>query len=229
MTRESNFSDLQKAAIFVRDRATCAYSGRNLWILDGGATPKFPADWADHIVPVSKGGLSTLENGVCSHWYDNKKKMIGQVPVQFANGKPSDPQRKLSLDQLKDLERLGNLRLSDWFFNRALFRLLLGVDYLHKYVGVRVRNERYYAKAAYRAIERWKTVRKKDTDSSLEERGLLPATPTIDQQIMLDIRLAKSEVDIQESMAVLLPIYSGDAVSLRQYGYERANGRYEAG
>jgi hypothetical protein len=106
---------------------------------------------------------------------------------------------------------------------------LLGVDYLHKYVGVRVRNERYYAKASYRAIERWKTVRKKNTDSSLEERGLLPATPTIDQQIMLDIRLAKSEVDIQESMAVLLPIYSGDAVSLRQYGYERANGRYEAG
>lgn len=215
MTRESNFSDLQKAAIFVRDRATCAYSGRKLWILDGGATPKFPADWADHIIPVSKGGLSTLENGVCSNWYDNKKKMVSLVPIQFASGKPTDPQRKLSPDQLKDIERLGNLRLSDWFFNRALFRLLLGVDYLHKYVGVRVRNERYYANSSFEAIKRWRIVRKKNSDSSLEDRGLIPATPTSDQQIMLDIRLAKSDVDIQEAMAVLLPIYSGEAVSPR--------------
>jgi hypothetical protein len=215
MARESNFSDLQKAAIFVRDRATCAYSGRNLWILDGGATPKFPVDWADHIVPVSKGGLSTLENGVCSNWYENKKKMVGEVPVQFINGKPTDPQRRLSPDQLKDIERLGNLRLSDWFFNRALFRLLLGVDYLHKYVDLRARNDRYYATSSFEAIKRWKTVHKKNADSSLEDRGLAPASPTPDQQTMLHVRLAKSEDDIREAMVVLLPIYSGEAISRR--------------
>ncbi len=33
------FTDRQKAEIFVRDRALCCFSGKSLWALDYGAGP----------------------------------------------------------------------------------------------------------------------------------------------------------------------------------------------
>lgn len=49
----------QRAEIFVLDRGTCSYSGRSLWIADYGIDPSYAIDWADHIVPASRGGKST--------------------------------------------------------------------------------------------------------------------------------------------------------------------------
>ena len=66
MPRTSNFTDGEKAVLFALGKAMCAYTGRNLWILDYGADPNYQPDWADHVVPVSKGGASTLDNGVCA-------------------------------------------------------------------------------------------------------------------------------------------------------------------
>ena len=62
----TNFTDRQKAEIYTLDRATCAYSGRNLWLLDHGIDGKYIVDWAEHIKPASKSGKSNLENGVCA-------------------------------------------------------------------------------------------------------------------------------------------------------------------
>src|SRR5207302_7983136 len=71
MPRASNFTDRQKAELFVRDHATCAYTGKSLWLLDYGADPYFEVDWADHRRPVARGGTSTLANGVCASWGAN--------------------------------------------------------------------------------------------------------------------------------------------------------------
>ena len=74
MPRPSNFTDAQKAELYVLHRAFCVYSGEKLWALDTVASPYFTIDWVDHIHPVSRGGLSTIENGVCASWFHNKKK-----------------------------------------------------------------------------------------------------------------------------------------------------------
>jgi hypothetical protein len=64
------FTDATKAAIFARDRATCCFSGANLWLLDKSLRTGWQADLADHIKPRSRGGTAAPENGVCaSHTY----------------------------------------------------------------------------------------------------------------------------------------------------------------
>jgi len=52
----TEFSDRQKAEIFARDRATCCFSGANLWLLDAPLRPGFQMGWVDHIRPSSRGG-----------------------------------------------------------------------------------------------------------------------------------------------------------------------------
>jgi CRISPR/Cas system Type II protein with McrA/HNH and RuvC-like nuclease domain len=91
MARASNLTDAQKAQLYVLHCATCVYSGKKLWIIDGGASPDFTIDWADHIHPVAKGGPSTLDNGVCASWDINKKKNDKtEVPdFLFFEGKPT--------------------------------------------------------------------------------------------------------------------------------------------
>lgn len=87
--KRTNFSENQKAAIYARDHATCAFSGISLWIFGYGIRPNYEMDWADHIKPSAKGGTSSLENGVCaSHTFNSKKKDNGSDNVFFfQNGK----------------------------------------------------------------------------------------------------------------------------------------------
>jgi hypothetical protein len=214
MPRSSNFSDEQKATLFVRDRAICAYSGEKLWILDSGATPYFPVDWADHIIPVSKGGASSLENGVCASWHCNKEKLanLNLLPCLFREGRPTKHCSKvlpeLPSQLAKYIERLEVLHYSDWYFNRAMFRLLLGVHYLYDGVGARVRDDRYYASATLKAISKWRKLVAVDKVPTLEERNLAPRRPSSDQHLMLDIRHAESVDVIRRIMKMLLPIYA---------------------
>ena len=42
MAGASRFTNAQKAQLYVMHRATCAYTGDKLWILDGGANWKRP-------------------------------------------------------------------------------------------------------------------------------------------------------------------------------------------
>ena len=55
-TPRKNFSDAVRAAAYARDRATCCYSGKSLWIADFGADPHFAIDWAEHYEPAARGG-----------------------------------------------------------------------------------------------------------------------------------------------------------------------------
>jgi len=85
MARRSNFTEAQKAQLFALHRAICVYCEEKLWLLDNGATPYFTIDWADHVFPVARGGASTIENGVCSCGYCNKKKRACEEAPGNAN------------------------------------------------------------------------------------------------------------------------------------------------
>ena len=214
MTRTSNFTDAQKAQLYVLHRATCVYSGKKLWIIDGGASPDFTIDWADHIFPVAKGGSSTLDNGVCASWRVNQEKSDKtEAPVRlFFNGRPTDAYYDLNEalpdTMVHDLERLSKLHHSDWYFNRAIFRMLLGVNFLHNGVGVRTRDDRYYAAATLKAISKWRNIIFREKVVPLEERGLAPASPSKDQLLLLNLREAQDIDDIRRTMKELLPIYT---------------------
>lgn len=77
----NGFTDKQKAAIFVRDRATCCFSGANLWLLDAPLRVGWQSDWVDHRKPKSRGGMADIENGVCaSHTFNMKKRNNYSTP-----------------------------------------------------------------------------------------------------------------------------------------------------
>lgn len=213
MARTSNFTDAQKAQLFVMHRAICVYTGDKLWILDGGADYNFPVDWADHLTPVANGGLSTLENGVCAGWRPNSKKRDSTEAPEFLffKGKPTARFRKLgkqlSPAQARDLERFAQLHHSDWYFNRTLYRLLLGVDDLAHPGRGYTRDDKYYAASALRSISKWRKIVDREAVPSLEKRGLTPAKPSLDQKLMLGIRGADDVSAICSIMKKLLPTY----------------------
>ncbi|MCG3147927.1 MAG: hypothetical protein PCFJNLEI_01368 [Verrucomicrobiae bacterium] len=200
MPRASNFTEAQKAKLFVKHRATCVYCGAKLWILDGGANPYFAIDWADHLVPVAKGGLSTLKNGVCSCYECNHAKSDRSKAPAFLFDEGDRLPRRLA--------RFNKLHESDWYFNRSLFRLLLGVHYLFNGVGVRTRDDRHYAAAALKAMKKWQRAVSLGNVPTLEVRGLAPIKPSKDKKLMLGLRNAKSVADIRQTMRKLLPSYS---------------------
>ena len=180
MGRTSNFTDRQRADLFVRDRAACAYSGRNLWLLDYGADPYYQVDWADHRVPVASGGQSTLANGVCASWAANfdKRDRVGGYVCLFIEGRPTTTYLNTHTTLPRSLERrfrrFSRLHYSDWYLNRALFRLWLGVAYLSDENCERTRDDAYYARAAYRILIRWRTISKRERVPTLEERAFMP-------------------------------------------------------
>jgi hypothetical protein len=89
-TKRDEFSERTKADIFVRDGALCCYTGASLWLLDYGAAQAAPA-WFEHIVPASKKGDSSIENGVLANWYFNKSRSNHGEPVfMYRSGLPSD-------------------------------------------------------------------------------------------------------------------------------------------
>ena len=63
--KRKEFTDNQKAEIFVRDAATCGFSGISLWFLDNGIKSNWQVDWVDHIKPSASGGGAEIENGIC--------------------------------------------------------------------------------------------------------------------------------------------------------------------
>lgn len=172
-------------------------------------TRYFIIDWADHIRPVARGGLSTLENGVCASWsYNSEKRDKTDVPpFLFFEGRPAQAGQKLEPSMRRYLERQSRLHHSDWYFNRALFRLLLGVDYLDNGVGVRSRDDKYYASAALKAAQKWRQIVFRESVATLEERGLVLPRPSRGHQLLLSVREATSVADLLRIMRACLPIY----------------------
>lgn len=205
------FTDRQKAHIFVRDRAICCYSGASLWILDYGAHISWHVDWVDHVLPVSLGGLATLDNALCASYVANSDKSAGGgVPPILCAGVPTEHFRSLADEArervVNDLSRFAQLHESDWYLNRALFRLLLGTLW---YVDVndglppRKRGDSYYAKAALNMLRAWRRAGR--NVASIEERGLLPRAMSSDRQLLLDARQLVDEAGAIELMLRLVP------------------------
>ena len=122
----TDFTDDQRAELFRLDCATCSYSGRNLWILDYGMDPSYAIDWADHIVPASKGGPSEIENGATASWFHNYLRGDAQNRLYlFHRGQPTASflwhYGPLPDATCRNLQRFARLHTSDWFLNRGLW------------------------------------------------------------------------------------------------------------
>lgn len=171
-------------------------------------------------MPVASGGQSTLANGVCASWAANfdKRDRVGGYVCLFIDGRPTTTYLNSHTTLPRSLERrfrrFSRLCYSDWYLNRALFRLWLGVAYLSDENCERTRDEAYYARAAYRILIRWRTTSKRERVPTLEERGLAPRQPATDQKILLRVRAAASVREIQAIMRLLVPHYVAKAVAL---------------
>ena len=223
----TNFTDIQKARIYERDLATCAFSGKSLWLLDSGASGSYMPDWADHIVPASKGGTSSIENGICASWlYNyNKSTNVGANIYLFYSGLPTADYFRVH-DVIPEeiaarIRRFSTLHYSDWYFNRAIWRLGLGLRWLHDSRSLsgaeRKRDNVYYAKASFNIIRDWQKITKVEDVPSLEERGLVPRPLYDDQMQLLRIREAPSHEFVLETMQQLLPYHAASATASQAF------------
>ena len=217
----TNFSDEQRAEIFVLDRATCCYSGRSLWIADYGIDPSYQIDWADHIVPASRGGKSIVENGAAASCLYNYLRGNGrQKLVFFRRGLPTADHKfhvgVIDPAVIAQLHRFRALHLADWFLNRAMWHVWIGITLEHeRQQGLsRSRDYNYYAGAALKCLTKWLRLVEKDSVGTWEQRGLVSPTPEADQQQLLEIRQSTSTRSLVEMMKDLFPVYDATAKAM---------------
>jgi hypothetical protein len=221
----TNFSDDQRAAIYVLDRATCAYSGRSLWIPDYGVDPGYAIDWADHLVPASRGGRSEVSNGAAASWiYNYLRGNAAQRLLFFHRGIPT-PAHALHRGVIEpsiaaNLRRFAALHSSDWFLNRAMWHIWIALTLEHeRSTGLRrSRDYRYYVKASMRALQRWRRLVELDSVEPLEQRALLLPAPAADQLALLSVRTAKKESTLVELMHALYPTLHASAKLIADLG-----------
>lgn len=205
-TSRKNFTDSQKAEIFVRDRAVCAFSGKSLWLLDYGISPTFDIDWVDHIKPASKGGGNNIENGICASSFYNSKKSNNSRDTSylFHNGRPTSEfyyHFEIVPAAVADhLHRFSTARKSDWYFNRALSRFMFGLEWIvnEKHGTTYVRDDKYFSKSALKMLNMWRTQSKNDL--SFEKRGLVDVEASEDQKLLLAFRDLTTEDEIVDYM-----------------------------
>jgi len=188
-----NFTDQQKAEIYARDRAICAYTGMSLWLLDYGASPTL-SDQVDHQTPASHGGGADIDNGVlCNHMY-NYVRRNGAVPVSlFEWGLPTTElfwvYGRIPRAMMDHMKRFSTLHYSDWYLNRAVFsiRLAAASTLDEKRIDGKpfVRGRDYYCKAALRRLNEWREILDSEKPGTLAARGLLPTNPGPDHEAIL--------------------------------------------
>jgi len=185
------FSDADKAFIYKRDRATCAFTGQSLWILDHGASPLHEIDWVDHIRPSSRGGSANRDNGVCASSGANYKKgnNTRDADFWFWHGQPTETCLYYAGGALPwlmvQLKRLAGLCESDWYLNRAFNSVLIAVDQINEPDGAQ-RTPRYWCKAALSKLEQWRKY--SENDPPLEKRRILLKPLGGDQLLLLSLR-----------------------------------------
>lgn len=206
-SQRKNFTDQQKAEIFVLDRALCSFSGKSLWLLDHGAAPS-SVDWVDHIDPAAKGGTADVSNGACSSWLYNWARRDQKNPIYLFNrGKPTEDFFTyfgiVPETTAEHLHRFATLHWSDWYFNRAVFHVLLSAGQLgqRRLDGAPfTRNREYWAKAALRCLEKWSDGASETT--SFRKRKLAPRSPWQDQQALLELTSASSVMAVKKSSLI---------------------------
>jgi len=211
--KRAEFTDRQKATIFVRDRALCSMSGKSLWVLDYGASGSHKGDWADHIVPASRGGKAEVSNGACVSSIYNKCRSNNEQPIYlFLSGWPTHDfftvHEVVPEHIAEHLKRFATLHISDWYFNRAMVNILHGAacSLATRCDGKAfTRNEAYYAKAAWKKLAEWKALAKADSVDGFEKRGLLPVGMDADQELLLRASECEKPEDIEQIMPEIRP------------------------
>ncbi|RZM75018.1 HNH endonuclease [Leptolyngbya iicbica] len=207
------FTDRQKAQIYVRDRALCAFSGKSLWILDYGLSPTFDSDWVDHIKPAAKGGGNSIDNGICASYFYNSKKRANSHDNKhlFFAGKPTREffyfYETVSIEIAEHLRRFANVSLSDWYFNRAAYRFMIALYRLRmqSFGKTYARTESYYAKAAMKMLKAWKKLIK--IEGTFEQRGLMNSPISTDQEQLRQLQYCQAEADVLEHLDQCFPFY----------------------
>jgi len=223
-TKRDNFTDRQRAEIFVRDRATCAYSGKSLWALDFGAAP-YSSPFIDHYTPCAKGGKADMDNGVCSSAQYNKDKRdkVSGI-VLFWGGRPTEYyytyHHALTAEMGQQLLRLSKLHVSDWQFNRAATNVLIGAALMGEKRGDGrpfTRNTRYWAGAAVKALQTWGKQAGDTTD--FKSRGLVEDKPSIDKRLLLSMTPDSTVEEIERLIAELQPYVQDSWEALKTSTY----------
>jgi hypothetical protein len=212
-TRRDEFTDRQKADIFVRDRALCGYSGKSLWLLDygvGGGSP----NWVDHIRPASRNGRAELENGVCASWLYNKLKgASGGAMLLFYAGQPTEDYftfyQQISPELAAHLRRFTALHYSDWYLNKAISGIILAAalhaeGYKRVNGGAMSRGLDSRAKVASRYLVEWAQIVAKEKPGNLKARGLLPPELSPDQELLLSLTSTPDNTQRVKAVAVEL-------------------------
>lgn len=221
----TDFTDAQRAAIYVRDRATCCFSGANLWLLESPLRPGYERDWADHVRPSARGGSTDEANGACaSHTFNGKKRHnSADTAYLFQNGLPTwryfDIFGRLTPEQDARLRRLARLELRDWYFNRAIGQILCGFDYrcrLEWYEEEPKRDDWYWFRAAYRKIVEFQAF---DAGASLEDR-MLVTTPSSAAVSWLALRQVESEQTFLTTIEAIYPQYRTNFLAWVPYFYD---------
>ncbi len=220
-TERTNFPDAVKAEIYARDRAICAFTGLNLWILDEGAGGFYNNCWIDHIIPATRGGESTVDNGVATFaaYNYNKGNRIGANLYLFINGLPTfrfwEFHRLLPPEMAQMIVNNSNIQPSDYHFNQAIINLIGGVWWLHSGQNTKYKRDAdYYASATMRRIDKWKRAVDAEEAAPLEERNLVLDSLTPDQELLLSLREAKTTKELKSLMKEVLPHHS-DNLALR--------------
>lgn len=219
------FTSLQRAEIYARDRATCCFSGANLWLLDAPLRPGNEHDWADHIRPLAKGGLSETSNGVCSgHTFNYKKRHnASDKEYLFENGIPTWRYFQifgpLQPDQTERTDRLANLEISDWYFNRTIALSQIGFDNRCRkeiYGESYQRDDKYWFRAAFRKLIDFQRLRSAD---SLEKRRII-IKPNKIQKHWLELRDLTSEENLICAIRPLFEMYRLNFNAWARYFYD---------
>jgi hypothetical protein len=134
----------------------------------------------------------------------------------FCKGLPTEQffrlHHSMTLEQVGHFARFSKLHISDWLFNRAVWHVTLGLDWLvdSKRAQPRSRDDSYYSKAALKMISTWRRSVAKANVPSLEKRGLVPKPTHEDQLLMLDTRECETAEEIAALMQRLLPYHNAN-------------------
>lgn len=223
MRKRTNFSENQKAEIYARDGATCAFSGISLWLFDHGVRNGYDMDWADHIKPSARGGTSCLDNGICaSSTFNAKKRDNGSDNIFFFHHSRITPDYfdvfgPASDELLADLDRRSRLTAADWYLNRSIANVFIAFDWRCRrdiYGQVRKRTDVYWMSSAHKRFQKWKRRR---PDATLSERGVLPVNRPFGSDSMLAIEHVDTEEQFQDWAETLWPAYRLSRLASHQF------------
>jgi hypothetical protein len=184
-------NDALRAAVFARDKGICAFSGLSVWYLDHGTAPFSHADWVDHIKPRSRKGDDTLDNLVCASYFYNRKKLNNAADRQylFREGRPTDAffwnHGELTVQQATLLRDHAKLDASDWYFNRAIFNVMVAIG--DELAGAKaVRTREYWLGSARKRVLTWRKLTGGDP-RTFQRRGLVRYPKSPDTTLMLSL------------------------------------------